>query len=58
MAHFKSSRPEKAPKSAKVACCICGKKDIEAKMKREPPVHGPFVHQGECRDKKKAQDKN
>lgn len=27
------------------------------KLKREPPVSGPFVHPGDCRDKKKAADK-
>jgi len=53
--HHKSEKNRTTPK--KRSCCICGKMEWEHKLKREPPVSGPFVHPGDCRDKKKADDK-
>ena len=47
MAHYKSTRPEKAPKGTTHKCAACGKKRAEKQMKREPPGNGVWI----CDDK-------
>lgn len=54
MAHHKSTKPRTTGKQA--ACCICGRRDVPARMKREPPERGPYVCPGDCRDAKRKQD--
>ncbi len=53
MAHHKSSNPNRAT-SKSVKCSACGKPGQKHKMKREPPGHGPWVHEGACRDEARA----